>query len=325
MIAKRFLMTVFLLFIGLSVIFPAQAKTLRLGHAVNTKSPYHVGAREFAECLQKSSSGSLKVKIYPNRQLGDERALIEGIRMGIVDLVVTSTGPLSNFAPDFAALDVPYLFTGYDEVDLVLGGKTGEHFLKSLRDNDIIGLAFWENGFRHVTNNKRPVEIPADIKGIKIRTMENKIHMRCFDYLGARAQALPFGEALAALRQGALDGQENPVNIIHAFNLQELQKYLSLTGHVYSPAVIICSPKTWKSLSNEQQNRLRQCAVKAAQTEKEFIRSREQKMLQELQDKGMFINTVDKQAFRKKLGPLREEFEKDMPWLEKIEADLNQY
>ncbi len=298
------------------------AETLRLGHAVNTKSPYHIGAQSFARCLESETDGSLSVQIFPNRQLGDERALIEAVRMGMVDMAVTSTGPLANFAPDFAALDVPYLFTGYKQVDKILAGPLGKDFLRSLREQGLVGLAFWENGFRHVTNNKRPIRTPEDLKGIKLRTMENKIHMECFEYLGARPQALPFGEALAALRQGALDGQENPINIIHAFKLPELQKYLSLTGHVYSPAVILCSPKTWKSLSESQREAMRKCAQKAAQEEKEFIRSREQKMLHKLEKQGMQVNKVDKKAFKDKLRPLRKKYGKKMPWLKRIEKGL---
>lgn len=298
------------------------ADTLRLGHAVNSKSPYHIGAEAFSECLKSATDGELKIKIYPNRQLGDERALIEAVRMGMVDLAVTSTGPLSNFAPDFAALDVPYLFTSYAQVDKVLAGPVGSRFLDSLSQKGMIGLAFWENGFRHVTNSKRAIKTPKDLKGLKIRTMENKVHMRAFERLGAQPQALPFGEALAALRQGALDGQENPVNIIHAFKLWELQDYLSLTGHVYSPAVIICSPKTWKKLSEEEKKSMRECAAKAAKTEKDFIRSREKEMLEETQKQGMAVNSVDKKEFKEKLKPMRKEYEKKMPWLKRIEKGL---
>ncbi|MFP4169050.1 MAG: TRAP transporter substrate-binding protein [Desulfonatronovibrionaceae bacterium] len=317
------LLHLFLLTISSLALFsPAGAQTLKLGHAVNAKSPYHLGAEKFADCLESATNGNLSVKIFPNRQLGDERALIEAVRMGMVDMAITSTGPLSNFDPNFAALDVPYLFTGYEEVDKILGGPLGRDFLDSLSSKDIIGLAFWENGFRHVTNSKRPIHEPSDLKGIKIRTMENKVHMDAFDHLGARAQAMPFGEALAALRQGALDGQENPVNIIHAFKLWELQDYLSLTGHVYSPAVIICSPKTWDKLSAGEKKSMRKCALEAAKEEKEFIRSREEEMLEEIQKQGMAVNRVDKKEFKEELKPLRKKNEKKMPWLKRIEKGL---
>ncbi|NCC25885.1 MAG: DctP family TRAP transporter solute-binding subunit [Deltaproteobacteria bacterium] len=305
------------LFVGL-----AQARTLRLGHAVNTVSHYQIGAEAMASELSRLSNGSLTIEIFPNRQLGDERALIEGATLGLVDLAVSSTGPLGNFAPDFLALDVPYVFADHQQVDAVLDGPLGQGFLDALADHGLLGLAFWENGFRHLTNSRKPVVVPGDLKGMRLRTMENRVHILAFETLGAIPQALPWGETLAALRQGALTAQENPIAIIYAFKLGQLQRFLSLTGHVYSPAVVICSPATWKSLSENERDWLIRSARHGAKTEKDYVRQEAGRQVMELEAEGMAVNEVDKAAFQQALAPMKKRLQADYPWLGKIEHAL---
>lgn len=315
-----------ILLLSLSLLWFGQilyAKEFKLAHAVNTKSPYHLGALEFKRLIEKDTKGDITIRIFPNRQLGDERSLIEALQLGTVDMAVMSTGPMGNFVPEFLSLDVPYIFTSYAQVDKVLEGELGQRFLKSLEPINIVGLSFWENGFRHLTNNKHPVIVPHDLIGLKLRTMENRVHIEAFEYLGAIVQPLPYGEALAALKQGALDGQENPINIIYAFKLYTLQKYLSLTGHVYSPALLLISKKAWNSLSLSEQSIFRKSALKAAKYEKDFIRKQEQKQLLELEKAGMQIIKVDRKKFQTALKPLRAKWENTFSWLKEIETFLN--
>lgn len=316
-----------ILLLSLSLLWLGQvlgyAKEFKLAHAVNTKSPYHLGALEFKRLVEKDTQGNITIRIFPNRQLGDERALIEALQLGLVDMAVVSTGPMGNFVPDFLALDVPYIFTSYAQVDKVLEGNLGQTFLKSLEDINIVGLSFWENGFRHLTNNKHPVIVPYDLIGLKLRTMENRVHIEAFEYLGAIVQPLPYGEALAALKQGALDGQENPINIIYAFKLYTLQKYLSLTGHVYSPALLLISKKAWNLLSASEKEIFRKNALKAARYEKDFIRKQEQKQVLELKKAGMQIIKVDREKFKEALKPLLRNWKGTFKWLKEIEAALN--
>ncbi len=316
-----------ILFLGLFLwlgVPTGEARELKLAHAVNTQSPYHLGSLEFKKLVEQESKGDLQIRIFPNRQLGDERALIEALQMGLVDLAVISTGPVGNFVPEFLALDVPYVFTSYAQVDRVLEGKLGTKFLSTLNKAKLVGLAFWENGFRHLTNNKHPVLVPQDLVGLKLRTMENRVHIEAFEYLGAIVQPLPYGEALAALKQGVLDGQENPINIIYAFKLYTLQKYLSLTGHVYSPALLLVSQKTWQSLSAQEKSILKSKGLIAAKYEKRLIREQEQNQLEELKKAGMKVFQVDREKFKAYLTPLREKWAESFPWLKEIEAFLQE-
>ncbi len=215
-------------------------------------SHYGVGADAFLAKLTELSNGAFTGEQAPGGQLGGERDLIEGLQIGSIDMAITSTGPLGNFVPEVLALDLPFLFRDYAHARSVLDGEIGQEMLEAIGQNNLVGLAWSENGFRHVTNSQRPVTSPADLEGLKLRTMENAVHMAAFQGMGASPTPMAFPEVFGALQQGVMDGQENPITVITASRFWEVQRYVTLTGHVYSPAIILVSPALFDGLTDEQ-------------------------------------------------------------------------
>jgi len=183
--------------------------SLKLGHAVAPVHPYHLGAVKFSELVAQRTGGKVKIDVYPSTQLGNERDMVEGLQLGTIDLVVTSTGPVGGFVPKMFVVDLPFLFRDRDHAYKVLDGPIGRDLLSALSAKSIRGLAFWENGFRQITNNLRPIEKPTDLKGVKIRTMENKVHLAAFRAFGASPTPMAWSEVYTALQQRTIDGQEN--------------------------------------------------------------------------------------------------------------------
>jgi tripartite ATP-independent transporter DctP family solute receptor len=284
--------------------------TLKLAHVVSTSAPYHIGAMEFAKLVDQKTKGQLKIEIYPGGQLGKgERECIEGLQIGTIDLVATSTGPVGGFVPQMLVVDLPFLFRDNSHVDKVLDGPIGEGLLKDLSKAGIKGIAFWENGFRNLTNNKHPVNKPEDVKGLKLRTMENEVHMDAFRTLGADPTPMTWGEVYTSLQQGVIDGQENPINIIRTHKIYEVNKNLALTGHVYSPALLLMNENKFKSLAPDLQKALMEAGKEAAKFERKFIRDNETKMLDELKGFGMQVTYPDKKLFQKATEPTYKKYE----------------
>ncbi|MBM4308302.1 MAG: DctP family TRAP transporter solute-binding subunit [Deltaproteobacteria bacterium] len=283
--------------VGISIAAPI---ILKLAHVVSTSAPYHIGAMELAKLVDLKTKGQIKIEIFPGGQLGKgERECVEGLQIGTIDLVVTSTGPVGGFVPQMLVVDLPFLFRDNGHVDKVLDGPIGEGLLKDLSKAGINGIAFWENGFRNLTNNKRPVNKPEDVKGLKLRTMENEVHMDAFRTLGADPTPMTWGEVYTSLQQGVIDGQENPINIIRTHKIYEVNKHLSLTGHVYSPALLLMNEKKFKGLSPDLQKALIEAGKEAARFERKFIRDNEAKMLEELKGFGMQVTNPDKKLLQK--------------------------
>jgi len=283
---------------------------LKLASMTPTSHTYNQGAAKFAELVKQRSNGRIDVKIYPEGQLGKgERELLEAIQQGTIDIYVGSTAPLSGFSPSMGILDLPFLFRDYAHVDKVLDGPIGRQLMDEIERTGMKGLAFWENGFRNLTNSKRPVRTPADAKGLKIRTQENKIHIAAWKAIGVNPVPMAWGEVYGALQQKAIDGQENPIAVIYSVKLNEVQKYLSLTQHVYSPAMLIFSLKKWQSLSREDQDLLLKAALETARYERKLGRDNEEKQVAELAERGMqVIRNVDKALWLKAMKPALEEF-----------------
>ncbi len=306
-----------LLFIASALLMPAAVEigvaapiTLKLAHVVSTSAPYHIGAMEFAKLVDQKTKGQLKIEIYPGGQLGKgERECIEGLQIGTIDLVATSTGPVGGFVPQMLVVDLPFLFRDNAHVDKVLDGPIGEGLLRDLSKAGIKGIAFWENGFRNLTNNKRPVNKPEDVKGLKLRTMENEVHMDAFRTLGADPTPMTWGEVYTSLQQGVIDGQENPINIIRTHKIYEVNKYLALTGHVYSPAMLLMNENKFKGLAPDFQKALMEAGREAAKFERKFIRDNETKMLEELKGFGMQVTTPEKALFQKATEPTYKKYE----------------
>jgi tripartite ATP-independent transporter DctP family solute receptor len=207
-------------------------------------------------------------------------------------------------------VDLPFLFRSPEHAYKVLDGEIGQDLLSKFDAIGIQGLAFWENGFRHITSAKRPIRLPGDLKGLKIRVMENRVHQAAFRQLGADATPMAWGEVFTSLQQGLLDAQENPIPIIYTFKLNEVQKYLSLTAHVYSPAPVLMSKKTWDRLPAEIQKVMLDTARETAKFERGLIQEQEQKELGELKARGMtVIENPDRAAFREAMRPVFEQFQ----------------
>ncbi|MEZ8227321.1 TRAP transporter substrate-binding protein [Vibrio splendidus] len=248
----------------------SQVQTLRFSMSSNNKHPIYDGAAKFKEIVEKFTE--LKVDIYPSAQLGDDRAAIEMLQLGTLDVSIPSTGPLANFYPEYNVFDLPFMITSEDVADKVLRSEFGDDMLKRLESKGLVGLDFWENGFRHVTNSRRAVKSIEDVKGLKIRTMESPLHLDAWKAMGATPTPMAFNELFTALQQGTVDGQENPYPNIALNNLFEVQETLSNTGHVYTPLALIVSQATWNKLSRHDQRVLRQAAIDAGDYERQVNR-----------------------------------------------------
>ena len=286
----------------------AAAMEIKFAHVVNEKDAFHVAAEKFKELVEKRSQGAITVNIFPNAKLGDERTLLERMKMGIVDAGIITNGPIINFVPSFGAVDLPFLFRDPKHAYKVLDGNIGKKLMADLESQGWKGLAFGERGFRNLTNSKHAVKTPADIKGLKIRVMQNPVYVDSFKALGANAVPMAWTEVLTALQQGTVDGQENPLNVIMAFKLYETQKYLSITRHAYAPAPIIMSMATWKKLTPAQQGIVMKAAQEAAEFERAWDNKMEAEWMKELKAKGMVIATPDLAPFQKAVKPVYDQY-----------------
>ena len=288
----------------------AQA-TLKMNISVAQNSHYGVAIDTFAREVDKRTGGRYKIQNFYAGALGAERESIEGIQLGTLDLTMTSTGPVPNFVPEVAILDIPFLFRDYAHARAVLDGPIGQDLLTKFDAKGIKALAWGENGFRHMTNNKHPVNAPDDLKGLKMRTMENPIHIEAYRQFGILPTPMAFTEVFTALQQGTVDGQENPLSVITSAKLEQVQKYLSLTGHVYSPALILMSKAQWDKLSPADKQAFAEAAKEAVKANRARIDDDEKRAIGDLRAKGMaVVDSLDKTKFQTALTPVYSEFSK---------------
>ncbi|MFP3343762.1 TRAP transporter substrate-binding protein [Halomonas sp. LY9] len=293
-----------------SIALHAQAATdISLGHTLSSTSHYSVGAEAFKETLERLSDGAFTVTEHASGSLGGEREMIEGLQIGTVDVVITSSGPLGNFVPETYVLDLPFLFENYDQARCVLDSELGDELLEKMSDHGLVGMAWSENGFRHLTNSQREIASPADAEGLRVRTMENAVHQEAFRQMGARPTPMAFPELFTALQQGTVDGQENPITVIVATNFWEVQDYLSLTGHVYSPAIVLGSPILLDGLSEEERDWFMQAAAASVDATREEVSRLEREGVALLEANGMTVKTdIDPAPFQAAVEPAYEIF-----------------
>ena len=282
--------------------------TLRASHSCAETHPYHLGLLKFAELVDEKTDGKVKIDIFPSAQLGDERANIEDLQMGTLDIAVSSTGPIGNFVEDFLILDLPFLFTGYDHAHKVLDGEIGQALIAKLDDIGVVGGAFWENGFREMTNSKRPIESVADVAGLKLRCMENQVHMDAFAALGMDPTPMAWSEVFTALQQGVIDGQENPIAVIYSQKVYEAQQYLAITNHVYSPSLVLFSKATFSKLDPEIQTALLEAAQEAADYERSCCEDGEAEQIAEMEELGLEVTYPDVTEFQAAMGSVYEKY-----------------
>lgn len=287
----------------------AQAKVMNLAFTPPADSHYGDAARAFAETIAERSGGAFEIALRPAGALGGERDVIEGLQIGTVELTISSTGPIGNFVPEVYALDFPFLFDDYASAHAVLDGEIGQELLASFQPHGIVGLAWAENGFRHITNSVRPIREPADLAGLKLRTMENEVHIAAFRAAGAAPTPMSWTEVLTSLQQGTIDGQENPIPIVTANNMWEIQDNITLTGHVYSPAVVAMSAIHWDGLTEEQQGWFVEAAQAAAAASRQTVAANEESGIALMRENGMeVIDGIDKAAFAAAVQPAYDEF-----------------
>ena len=290
-----------------------QAQTiLKIGYATSATSHYGVGSTVFCDEMEKGTQGRYKCQQFPSSALGGEREQIEAVQLGTQDLVNTSTGPLGNFVPEVKIVDIPFLFRDYDHARKVMDGPIGQDLQKKMAAKGLINLAWTENGFRHMTNSKRAIHSASDASGLKMRTMENKVHMDGYKTFGILPTPMAFPELFTALQQGTVDGQENPIPVILSSKFSQVQKYLSLTGHVYSPAALILSPAVWNKLSDADKKVFTEAAKKGAAAQRKKVNDDEDTGIALLEKDGMVVDKkVDGASFRKAVAPAYAEFAKE--------------
>ena len=326
---KRVIMLGFAVLLVFAWIGPAPAAeykaSLKLASTQSMDHPYMVGAQKFADLIKERTNGRITVKLYPSNQLGKgEREMTEGIQQGAIDLLVTSTGPLGGFSPSINILDFPFLFKDFNHVDLVMDGPIGQKLLADFGKANIKALAFWENGFRNLTNAKGPVKKVEDGKGLKIRTMENKVHLAAWKTAGLNPTPMAWGEVFTALQQKVIDGQENPIAVFYSAKLWDAgQKYFSLTQHVYSPSPFLMSPKAFNAMPKEDQQIIMKTGLEMAKFQRKFNRDGEEAKLQDMIKQGVTVTRdVDKESFKKAMAPIYEQF-KDQFSKAEIETIMN--
>jgi tripartite ATP-independent transporter DctP family solute receptor len=290
--------------------------TMKLASVTPTDHFYNVGARKFADLIKERTNGRIEIKVYPAQQLGKgEREITEAVQQGAVDLLITSTGPMGGFSPSINILDFPFLFRDFNHVDLVMDGAIGRKLLNDFDKANIKALAFWENGFRHLTNNKKPVKKVDDGKGFKIRTMENKVHLAAWKTAGFNPTPMAWGEVFTALQQGVIDGQENPIAIIASNKLWDAgQKFFSFTAHVYSPAPLLMSKKKFDTMPKEDQDLFLKTALEVAKFQRTINRDAEEASMKEMASKGVTVTRdVDRESFKKAMAPIFDQFSSQFP------------
>jgi tripartite ATP-independent transporter DctP family solute receptor len=285
--------------------------TMKISISVAQNSHQGVAIDTFAREVEKRTNGRYKVQTFYSGSLGGERESIEAVQLGTQELTFTSTGPVPNFVPEARILDIPFLFRDKAHARAVLDGPIGQEMLAKFDAKGFKALAWGENGVRHMTNNKRAVNGPDDLKGLKMRTMENPVHVTAYKGLGIVTTPMAFPEVFTALQQGTVDGQENPLSVIMAAKFEQVQKHLSLTGHVYSPAVFLMGKGVFDKLSAADRQAFIEAANEAVKANRARVDEDDAKGVAELRSKGMqVVESLDKSRFVNTLAPVNAEFEK---------------
>ncbi len=265
--------------------------------ACNSEShPQTLGLYAMKDYVERISDGKITVSVFPNGQLGDEEVSLTQVQAGTLEMCTSSIAPITTFQKKFSVLDIPFLFSDYEEAWMVLDSKVGQGLMESLNDMDLKGLAWMENGFRHITTKSKPVNTMADLKGVKIRTMNAPMHILNFQTLGANPTPVNFSELYMAMSQNIVDGQENPIANVWDLNMYEVQKYVSLTGHIYDSMPLICNLSWWNNLPAEYQTIIQEGAMIGQNYSRFCNYEREDELRTMLTEKGMEFTDVTDEA-----------------------------
>jgi tripartite ATP-independent transporter DctP family solute receptor len=289
----------------------AQERTIKFATQNPKGHPVVLGMEKFAEIVAAKSGGKIKVNLFPAGVLGSDQANVSAIQGGTLEMAVMNTGILASVAKELAIFDFPFLFANTKEADALVDGPVGKKLHAKLEEKGLVGLSFWELGFRQITNSKRPLNKVEDIEGLKLRVIPNPINVEWVKALGANPTPLPFPEVYGAMEQKAIDGQENPLTVIAANKFWEVQKYLAITNHQYNPQSVIFSKKIWDTLSADEKKLLDSAADEAAKYEREQSRAMMSTALESLKKNGMTVtefSPAEVAKFRDKMKPVVAKF-----------------
>lgn len=292
-----------------------RARNLKLGHVIADDHPAALGAKRWQELLAERSGGKIKVRIHGNGSIGGDTQMTSAVQGGVQELGIITSSPIASVVREIGLLDLPYTFNTAQEVDAVLAGKVGDAIAEKMNANGMVVVGWMENGFRSITNSRRPVTKFEDMQGLKIRVLQNPVYIETFNTLGANAVPMPFPEVYTALESRAVDGQENPLGTINTSKFNEVQKYLSLTRHTYTPYVVVVSKRVWDKLNADEQKLLKETAAEASEYQRKVSRESEQRFLAELKERGMEVNELsaeEAKRMREKLQPVIDKFAKDL-------------
>lgn len=304
-----------------------QAADLKFGFANIKDHPQGLGAQRFAELVNKKTGGKHTVKLFPGAALGGDLQTISALQGGTVELTVLNAGLLVGLVKDFAVFDLPFLFNDAKEADAVADGPIGQKLFDKLAPRGLVGLGYWDLGFRNVTNSRRPVTRLEDIQGLKIRVVQSPVYLDLFNGLGANAVPLPITELYTALEQKTVDGQENPFTVIAGNKFNEVQKFVSVTRHMYNPQALLVSKKTWDKLSPDERKAIQEAAVEARGYQRQVSREQSDKALEALKKAGMQVNEVppgEIARMRDKAKPVVDKYAREVgePLVKEVYAEI---
>jgi tripartite ATP-independent transporter DctP family solute receptor len=276
----------------------AQQK-LVLGHGAAPGNPRHEAAVFFADKVKERSGGKIEVQVAPSAQLGDDAAMVTSLRSGTLDISANSQGAVSNVVPEYAAFGMPFLFSNLNAAWRVLDGPLGKELAQKSEEKGLVVLGYWDNGIRQMSNSKKPILTPEDLKGMKMRTPPDPVTVDIMKSVGADPQQIKFAELYVALQQGVVDGQENPLMNIHASKLHEVNKFISLTGHKYEMTPLLMSKRSWDKLSAADRKILQDAATEATALQRKLSAEADSKLIGDLRAAGARVDTVNQAPFAK--------------------------
>jgi TRAP-type transport system periplasmic protein len=314
--------------LGASVAFPrtASAKTvIRIGTTVASDHPENQGARKIKELVESRSNGELEVQVFTDSQIGDQRTMVENLRLGVQEMTWVTVGFFGSYEPILNVVESGYLFRDSAHSYKVFDGPFGDEIRSLVEKHGVKLLGFYEAGMRHVTNSTRPIVTPADLNGLKIRTPQAKYHLNTLRLMGANPIAMPFSEVYTAVQQHVVDGQENPVSNIYNSKIYEVNKFISLTGHLHLTHMVLYSNRLFSRLSPEHQKILTDAVKESQEIQRAAVRADDSRLLDVMKKAGAQVNEADRAAFRTAVLPLRDEAVKEFgpkakQWIDMIEA-----
>jgi TRAP-type transport system periplasmic protein len=302
-------------------------QTLRFAFQSIKEHPIGMGAQKFSDLVGQKSGGKISVKLFPNGTLGGDLQTVSALQGGVIDMTALSSGLLAGQAKEFVVFDLPFMFNSGREADAIVDGPIGKRLGEKLADKGLVALGYWELGFRNLTNSKHPVAKLEDFKGLKIRVVQSPIYIDLFSALGANPVPMPFPEVYSALEQKAVDGQENPLKSIELSKFNEVQPYLSLTRHIYSPLSILISRKTWDRLSSDEQKIIQDAATESQDYQRKVARAEDEKSLQGLKSsmKVAEVPAAEVARIRSTVKPVVDKYAKDVgePLMKEFEAEVS--